>query len=208
MTTPPSSGFDAAKRRKMAVTAALCVALVGGMGGLAFAAVPLYRLFCQVTGFGGTTQVAQAAPTAVLARTMTVRFDTNVSPGLPLTLTPPAQRSREVRLGETALVYFSVTNTSDQAVTTVASYNVTPHKTGKYFHKMLCFCFEEQTIQPGETKEYPVVFYVAPELADDINVEEVRTVTLSYTLHRTLDDAAEQALETAAAPSRLAGREG
>ncbi|MFZ4120695.1 MAG: cytochrome c oxidase assembly protein [Caulobacterales bacterium] len=201
------NGLDRAKQRRMAVSAAACVALVAGMVGLSFAAVPLYRLFCQVTGYGGTTQVAQAAPTAVLARTMEVRFDTNVAVGLPLELNGPATPS-VVRLGETALVYFTMHNPSDRPVTTVASYNVTPHKTGIYFHKMQCFCFQEQVIQPGETKEFPVIFYVAPELADDINVEEVRTVTLSYTMHRSMDDAAEDALDTAAAPRALAGDAG
>jgi cytochrome c oxidase assembly protein subunit 11 len=200
VTTPPDR--FAAARKKMAMSAVACVAVVGGMTGLAFAAVPLYDLFCRVTGFGGTTQVATEAPSAVLDRPITVRFDTNVSANLPVELTAE-RRSQTTGLGETALVMFRVRNLTQERLTVIAGYNVTPHKTGIYFRKLQCFCFTDQILEPGETREFPVVYYVAPELASDLNTEEVQEVTLSYTLYRSLDELIDQT-ETASAPDALA----
>jgi cytochrome c oxidase assembly protein subunit 11 len=202
MTQPPGTADRfAAKRRGMQRAAVACVALVGAMTGLAFAAVPLYDLFCRVTGFGGTTQLATAAPSTVLDRPITVRFDANVSPGLAVEMAAE-QTSRRTNLGETALVIYRVRNTSAERLTVVAGYNVTPHTTGIFFHKIQCFCFVDQVLEPGETREFPVVYYVAPELASDLNTERINTITLSYTLYRSMDDLIEQS--TAAAPGVLA----
>jgi cytochrome c oxidase assembly protein subunit 11 len=155
-------------------------ALPLGMLGLSYAAVPLYNLFCQVTGFGGTTQVARAAPSEVLERTMTVRFDANIAAGLPLKFAPEKQ-AIVVRLGETALAFYDVTNTSDASVSAVATYNVAPHATGPFFQKLECFCFLEQTFEPGQTQRLPVIFFVDPELDGSRNADSIQTVTLSYT---------------------------
>ncbi len=199
--SPPPKDRFAAQRRRMQQVAVSCVALVGAMTGLAFAAVPLYDLFCSVTGFGGTTQLATAAPSAVLDRPITVRFDANVSVGLPVEMT--AERvSQRTNLGETALITYRVRNTSDERVTVIAGYNVTPHTTGIHFHKIQCFCFMDQVLEPGETRDFPVVYFVAPELASDLNTETVSTITLSYTLFRSMDELIERS--AAAAPNALA----
>jgi cytochrome c oxidase assembly protein subunit 11 len=183
------SGLDPAKRRRMAWTAGIVVAVVCGMTGLAFAAGPIYSTFCRVTGYGGTTQTATAAPTRMLDRTIDVQFDANVAPGLPIEFAPE-QRHQTLRLGETGLAFYRVHNTSDQPVTAIASYNVAPHKVGIYFQKLECFCFQEQVIGPGQTADLPVVYYVDPDLATDRDTEEVREVTLSYTFFASADAAA------------------
>jgi cytochrome c oxidase assembly protein subunit 11 len=197
----PQNDRFAAKRKAMQKAALACVALVGAMTGLAFAAVPLYDLFCRVTGFGGTTQLATQAPSAVLDRPITVRFDSNVSPGLPVEMTAERMTQR-TNLGESALIIYRVRNTSAERVTVIAGYNVTPHATGIFFHKIQCFCFMDQVLEPGETREFPVVYFVAPELAADLNTEHVTTITLSYTLYRSMDELIERS--TAAAPNGLA----
>lgn len=176
------------KRRRMAMTAASIVAVVAAMTGLAFAAPPLYDMFCDVTGYGGTTQTARAAASRVLERTIEVRFDSNVATDLPIEFTPA--RTETLRLGETGLAFFHVRNNSDAPVTAIASYNVTPHKVGQYFQKLECFCFQERTLAPGEEAELPVVFFVDPRLASDPETEEVGSVTLSYTYFRTRSQAA------------------
>jgi cytochrome c oxidase assembly protein subunit 11 len=180
---------DPAKRRRMALTAGLCVLLFAGMVGLAFAAPPLYRAFCRVTGYGGQTQIATRAPAQALARPIEVRFDANVMPGLPLEFAP-VQRTERLNLGESGLAFYRVRNLSDAPVVAVATFNVTPHKTGLYFQKLECFCFRDQTIAPGETRELPVVYFVDPALAGDPNTKEVETITLSYTFFPSLDEAA------------------
>ena len=177
------------KRRRMARTATLAAVAVLGMSGLAFAAVPLYRAFCSATGYGGTTQVARGAPTRILDRRVEIRFDTNVSAALPIEFTPD-QPSQTLRLGETGLAFFRVHNTSDHSVIAVASYNVTPHKIGVYFTKLECFCFQPHELRAGETAEYPVVYFVDPQLASDPLTKEVRQVTLSYTMFRSVNEAA------------------
>lgn len=176
----------AQSRNRMGLTAALCAAGVAGMLGLAFAAPPLYEAFCRVTGFGGTTQIASKAPAAVLDRAIEVRFDSNVAPGSGLTF-EPLQRTQTLKLGETGLAFYRVTNPTPAPVTAVATYNVTPHKVGLYFQKLECFCFQQRVIQPGETMELPVVFYVDPELATDVNTQEVTSIALSYTFFRSVD---------------------
>jgi len=161
--------------------ALLLAIFVAGMVGLAFAAVPLYQMFCQVTGYGGTTQVADANPKGVIAREMTVRFDSNVDRALPWTVEPASPITD--RIGTVDTVNFIATNTSDKPITGQAIFNVTPDLAGLYFNKIECFCFTEQTLQPGETVEMPIVFFVDPDLDDDHDLATVREITLSYTFY-------------------------
>lgn len=165
------------------VIALVCAGVVMAMTGAAFAAVPLYRLFCQVTGFDGTVRRAEAAPTEVLDRTVLVRFDTNVR-DLPMTFRAE-QVSQRVRIGETGMAFFDVTNTSDRPIHATAAYNVVPERAGPYFQKLQCFCFEGQEIAPGETRAFPVQYFVAPELATDAEAKGVTEITLSYTFYPT-----------------------
>ncbi|HYC98267.1 cytochrome c oxidase assembly protein [Brevundimonas sp.] len=160
-----------------------CVFGVMGMTGAAFAAVPLYRMFCQVTGFDGTVSKADKAPDTVLDETVLIRFDTNVR-GLPMTFRAE-QVSQRVRIGETGIAFFDVTNTSDRPIHATAAYNVVPERAGPYFQKLQCFCFEGQTIQPGQTMKFPVQYFVAPEIATDRESRGVREITLSYTFYPT-----------------------
>ncbi|GAA0194289.1 cytochrome c oxidase assembly protein subunit 11 [Brevundimonas nasdae] len=165
--------------------AIICVFTVMGMTGAAFAAVPLYRMFCQVTGFGGTTMKADVAPDTVLDQTVLVRFDTNVR-GLPMTF-KAEQSTQRVRIGETGLAYFDVTNTSDKPIMVRASYNVSPEYTGPYFQKLQCFCFTDQTLAAGETRKFPMQYFIAPELATDREAKGARDITLSYTFYPSVD---------------------
>ena len=166
-------------RGRPAVTAAICGGVVLGMTGLSFAAVPLYRLFCQVTGFGGTTQRADRESDRTLDRMITVRFDANVQ-GLGWTFRP-AQRQVRLRVGETARIAYLAESASDRETVGAATFNVTPELVGAYFNKISCFCFEEQPLAPGEKVELPVVFFVDPAIADDPALDYVDTITLSYT---------------------------
>jgi cytochrome c oxidase assembly protein subunit 11 len=161
--------------------------LVLGMVGLAFAAVPLYRLFCQVTGFGGTTQVAESPPAEVGARSIKVRFNADVNRDLPWRFWPE-QREVTLRVGEPGLVFYGARNLAARAVTGTATFNVTPLKAGPYFNKVQCFCFEEQTLAPGETARFGVSFFVDPAILEDRNLDEVTAITLSYTFFRSLGD--------------------
>ena len=170
---------DSDLTRKNARTGLIVLAVVIGMIGLSFASVPLYRLFCQVTGFGGTTMVSKDLPGTILDRTITIHFNADVSRSMPWTF-KPEQRSVEVKLGERGLTAFMAYNKADVPVTGTAIYNVTPLKAGKYFHKIQCFCFDAQTLQPGERVDMPVVFFVDPALNDDPNLSDVKTITLSY----------------------------
>ncbi|MBK1669963.1 cytochrome c oxidase assembly protein [Rhodovibrio sodomensis] len=174
----PRSDSPAASRRN-ARTALVLTCVFAGMVGLSFAAVPLYRLFCQVTGLGGTTQVAEIAPEAV-AQTVNVRFNADRAPELPWTFAPK-QVEVEVRLGARAMAYYTARNLSDRPITGTATFNVTPLKAGKYFSKIACFCFTEQTLQPGERVDMPVDYFVDPAILDDPNMADVTTITLSYT---------------------------
>ena len=171
----------AARNRRIAVTAFCFAAL---MVGAAFAAVPLYRVFCQVTGFGGTPQVAESAPATVLQRRMTVRFNADMGPALPWEFAP-VRRKISIRVGEQALAFYRARNLSDRAVTGTATFNVTPLKAGQYFNKIDCFCFTEQTLAPGASADMPVTFFVDPAIADDPNLDDVTTITLSYTFFET-----------------------
>ncbi len=169
-----------ASRRRDVVVAAACGAFVALMVGAAYAAVPLYDWFCRTTGFGGTTQVSTAAPAQMLGRSLTVRFDANVAPGLPWRFVPE-KNSIDVRIGEVLTVNYTVTNLAARDTVGQASYNVTPPTTGAYFQKINCFCFTEQPMKAGETREMPVVFYVDPALARDAEQDGLNTITLSYT---------------------------
>ncbi|UYN99539.1 MAG: cytochrome c oxidase assembly protein [Devosia sp.] len=155
--------------------------LVAGMVGLAFASVPLYQLFCQVTGFGGTTQVASANPKGVIAREMKVRFDVNVDRALPWTVKPAAAITD--RIGKVDTVNYIATNNSDRPMTGQAIFNVTPDQAGIYFNKIECFCFTEQTLQPGESVEMPIVFFVDPDLDENPELRTIKEITLSYTFY-------------------------
>ena len=169
-------------RRRMAITAAACSVFVAAMVGMAFAAVPLYEIFCQVTGLAGTTQRADEAPDTVIDRTMTVRFDANVGNGLGWSFRP-LERSVSVKIGEVGEVTFVAENRSDKAVTGTAVFNVTPFESGSYFNKIACFCFDEQTLQPGERVEMPVTFFVDPAIAQNPDADFIRSITLSYTFY-------------------------
>lgn len=162
----------------------LAVAL--GMLGLGFAAVPLYRIFCQVTGFGGTTQVATAAEAAQVqatGKTISIRFDSNTAPGMPWEFHPEAT-TQTVRVGEKYLAFYVARNNADVPVTGQASYNVEPEQTAPYFNKVQCFCFTEQTLRPHQEVRMPVYFYVDPAMLDDENAKGVEQITLSYTFYK------------------------
>jgi cytochrome c oxidase assembly protein subunit 11 len=169
-------------RRRDLLVAAACGAFAAMMVGAAFAAVPFYNWFCRTTGFAGTTQVASVAPAHSLARKIVVRFDANVSGGLPWRF-EPEQNSVELRIGDVVTVNYVVTNESARETVGQASYNVSPPTVGAYFTKINCFCFTEQRFKPGEKREMPVVFFVDPELAKDAEQDELTTITLSYTMY-------------------------
>jgi len=164
------------------LVAFLCGSFVALMVGVSFAAVPLYSWFCRTTGFGGTTQVAKALPTRESARTITVRFDSNVAAGLPWSFAPE-RRTIDVRLGQVATIYYKVINESARVTVGQAGYNVNPPTVGIYFEKINCFCFTTQTMKPGATRDMAVVFYVDPKLAGDSDQNNVSTITLSYTFY-------------------------
>lgn len=169
--------------RRDIVVAGVCGVVVAVMVGAAYAAVPLYDWFCRSTGFGGTTQVAAQAPERILDRTIAVRFDSNVAPGLPWKF-EPEQNEIRVRIGEVTTVHYKVTNLAARETHGQASYNVTPLTVGGYFNKINCFCFTEQTMKAGETREMAVVFYIDPSIAEDREQAGLNTITLSYTFYR------------------------
>ncbi|GAK71816.1 cytochrome c oxidase assembly protein [Agrobacterium rubi] len=160
----------------------LCVVFVCGMVGMAYASVPLYRLFCQVTGYNGTTQRVEQYSDVILDKKMKVTFDSNTSNGLNWDFRP-VDRSVEPRIGETVQVMFRATNRSPVATTGSAVFNVTPMEAGAYFNKVQCFCFTETTLQPGETLEMPVVFFIDPEIVKARETKGIHTLTLSYTFY-------------------------
>jgi cytochrome c oxidase assembly protein subunit 11 len=170
------------KGRRDLIVAFACGAFVAVMVGVSYAAVPLYSWFCRTTGFGGTTQVAKSAPTQTSNRVVTVRFDSNVAPGLPWSF-EPERRTIDVRLGQVVTVYYTATNKSARVTTAQAGYNVTPPTVGAYFEKINCFCFTQQTLKPGEKREMAVVFYVDAKLAEDSEQNGLDNITLSYTFY-------------------------
>lgn len=176
-------------RRRQVVMAGALFTVVAAMVGLAFASVPLYRLFCQVTGFAGTPRTENVERTAAVSDvTVTVRFDANVNSELPWRFVP-VQRQQVVRLGEEVLVHYHAVNVSDRPVTGTATFNVTPFKAAPYFSKLECFCFTEQVLAPGEEISMPVLFYVDPGLMTNPDTRDVRTITLSYTFFRATGEA-------------------
>ena len=185
---------DLARRNKFTAFAAASV--VAGMVGMSYAAVPLYELFCQVTGFGGTPQRADSAPQQVLDRDVTVRLNADVGSGLAWKF-QPLQRDVTLKVGEEALAFYRATNMSDKPVVGMATFNVTPDKVGQYFNKIACFCFTEQRLEPGQSIDMPVSFFVDPRIAQDRNLDDVSDITLSYTFFPVDKPAAR---DTAAAP--------
>lgn len=164
------------------VVASICGFVVALMVGASYAAVPFYNWFCRVTGFNGTTQVATSAPASSLERKIAVRFDSNVSGGLPWKF--EAEKTEiDVKIGEVVTAFYTVTNQSARATLGVAAYNVAPLTAGLYFQKINCFCFDEQRLGPGEKREMPVVFYVDPALVADRDHDTLNTITLSYTFY-------------------------
>ena len=168
--------------RRHRATALWCAALVAGMVGAAYASVPLYRLFCQVTGFDGTPRIAIAPSTQVLDKTIAVRFDANVAPGLAWRF-EPARTTLEVRIGENTLAFYRATNLSDRPLRGTATYNVLPEQTAPYFNRLECFCFKDQLLQPGVSLELPVSFFIDPQILHDKDAHGVRHITLSYTFY-------------------------
>ncbi|MBA4269182.1 MAG: cytochrome c oxidase assembly protein [Methylobacterium sp.] len=161
-------------------TALICSGVVMAMTGLSFAAVPLYDMFCRATGFGGTPKIGTAAAGTILDRTMSVRFDANVAPGLGWKFEAESPEIK-LRVGETKTVFYKITNRTDRPTTGIASYNIAPDKGAAFFVKIQCFCFTEHTLQPGESLEAPVVFYIDPEIADKRELDGLKAITLSYT---------------------------
>ncbi len=182
MATLPPSPFDRDRRNRRTLVAMAGVGLA--MLGLGFASVPLYRIFCEQTGFGGTTQRAEAAthvPVAV-GHTLSIRFDSNVTPGMPWKFYPE-HPTDTVTVGAKDMAIFVAKNMSDKPVTGTAAFNVTPTQAGAYFTKIQCFCFTEQTLQPGEEVRMPVLYYVDPKILDDPDNKDTQEITLSYTFY-------------------------
>ena len=181
------------------------VGVVAVMLGAAYASVPLYQLFCQVTGYGGTTQVAESAPEAAGERVFTIRFNADVDPKLPWAF-QPVEREMTVKVGESGLALFRAENLSARATAGTATFNVTPLKAGQYFNKVQCFCFTEQRLAPGASIDMPVSFFVDPAIVEDPNLQEVKTITLSYTFFPDQQAADEQQLGGLARPEAGEGR--
>ncbi len=185
-------------RRNRLLGAGLAV-LICGMVGLSFAAVPLYRLFCQATGYAGTPETSGEAAPGAVARRITVRFDANVNTSLPWQFFPD-QKSVLVPLGKEQIATYTARNLADTPVTGVAIYNVTPQTVGQYFHKTACFCFNQQTLEAKQGMHFPLSFWVDPKLAADPDTQDVKTITLSYTFYRSLKDAAQSGALASAGP--------
>jgi cytochrome c oxidase assembly protein subunit 11 len=154
------------------------------MCAMSFAAVPLYELFCRVTGYGGETNTAEQGSDTILDQTIKIRFDGSLERGMPWSF-KPVENEMEVRIGETGLAFYEAHNPTDRVIAGTASYNVTPFSAGSYFTKIDCFCFTMQVLEPGQTVMMPVTFYVDPEIVDDIEAKHVKQITLSYTFHET-----------------------
>ena len=168
---------------------------------LAYASVPLYQMFCRVTGYAGTTQRATAPSATILDRTITVRFDATVAPGLSWTF-EPVERTQTLRIGETGLALYRATNTTGQPLTGTATYNVTPDQAGIFFNKLACFCFTEQTLEPGQSIDMPVSYFVDPAIAADDVARGFNTITLSYTFYPVTKPAKSVTENAAATPPR------
>lgn len=185
--------------RRNGIVAGALVAVIAGMAGMSFAAIPLYRVFCQATGYGGTPKIGPAASPGETAQMITVRFNADTYPDLPWHFAPVQNRVR-VHLGAEQLAFYEARNESGVPVTGVATYTVTPDKAAKYFHKTACFCFNEQTLAANQDMQFPLSFWVDPAIATDPETADVHTVTLSYTFFRSLDDAARSGALAKAGP--------
>jgi cytochrome c oxidase assembly protein subunit 11 len=197
-----------ARNRNVRLTAGVLTGVVGLMLGVAFYSPTIYRLFCEATGYAGTPKtenVARSQHTG--AALVTVRFDANVNSALPWRFRP-AQRSVHVKMGDETLVHYTAVNHSDQPVTGTATFNVIPEKAAPYFSKIECFCFTEQTLAPGQEVSMPVLFYIDPALADDVNARDATTITLSYTFHRAEGGTAQQGSAPRIAVAPTAGTGG
>ena len=184
---PASAGPETPQTRNDAgirKTAMKTVAVVLFMGAMAWAAIPMYNLFCKVTGYGGTTREATEASDVVLDKTIKVRFDASKDRDMPWEF-KPLQKEMELKIGETGLAFYEAYNPTDRVVAGTASYNVAPFAAGSFFIKIDCFCFTEQVLQPGERVSMPVTFYVDPEIVDDDEAKYAKAITLSYTFHET-----------------------
>ena len=184
---PEIRGAEMSEHRRPANLRRTVIPLVAiglGMAGMSWAAVPLYDMFCRVTGYGGTTQVAATGSDQVLDQVVTVRFDASTAGGMPWEF-KPVRTTMKIRIGETALAFYEAYNPTDWVIAGTASYNVSPFSVGGYFTKIDCFCFTEQVLQPGERVMMPVTFYIDPEFVDDAETERVTTITLSYTFYET-----------------------
>jgi cytochrome c oxidase assembly protein subunit 11 len=171
-----------AKQGRHGIVALSLAAFVAFMVGLSFAAVPLYRMFCQVTGYGGVPQRAERAPGETLDRTVRVRFDANVAKGLPWRFTPE-QQTMDVKIGETALAFYRASNPTKAPVSGTAVFNVVPEQAGRYFTKIECFCFQQQTLAAGQKVDMPVTFFVDPKIVEDVDTKSISEITLSYTFY-------------------------
>lgn len=185
--------------RRNGLVALTLFGIVGGMVGASFAAVPLYRAFCAATGFDGTPLTGPAASPGTSAATIVVRFNADTHPSLPWRFLPE-QREVKLHLGEEQVAFYAARNLASTPVTGVATYNVTPEKAAKYFHKTACFCFNQQTLSANQEMQFPLSFWVDPAIATDPNTADIKAVTLSYTFFRTLDDAAKTGALAKAGP--------
>ncbi len=175
-------------RRRNAILGCAVGSVIAGMVGMSFAAIPLYRLFCAATGYGGTPNIGLAAAPGSSGQSIRVRFNADTNPGLPWTFAPD-QREIMLDLGDEQVAFYHAANPSSRPVTGMALYNVTPEKVGKYFHKTACFCFNKQTLAANQTMEFPVSFWVDPAIRTDPNTADVKVITLSYTFFHSLEDA-------------------
>ena len=187
--------------RKVAI---VCVAFFGSMVGMAYAAVPLYQLFCQVTGYGGTTQRVEQYSQTILDRDIRIRFDANTSGGLPWEF-KPIDRDTTIKIGETKQVAYQARNIASKPTSGRASFNVTPQMAGAYFMKVECFCFTDNELQPGEAMDMPVVFYVDPAIVDVPELKDIKTITLSYTFFPIADPAPQTAVKIDATDKTIPG---
>ncbi len=191
---------DHSLRRRNIAAVLLSLGTVVGMVGLAYASVPLYRMFCQVTGYQGATQTALRAPQAVSGTTITVRLDANVNASLPWSFAPETPEVK-LALGESVTAVYRVKNLSDRPTVGSATFNVTPFDAGQYFNKIQCFCFTEHALAPGESAELPVTFFVDPKIRDNSDAADIQTITLSYTFFRAEDEGAAADAGSAAKPA-------
>ena len=188
-----------AANRRNTVLGGLVVCVICAMVGASFAAIPMYRLFCAATGYGGTPSIGPGVAPGSNGEIVRVRFNADTNPALPWTFAPD-QLEVSLKLGDDQIAFYHATNMSDQPVTGMALYNVTPEKVGKYFHKTACFCFNKQTLAAKQSMEFPVSYWVDPAIRSDPNTADVKVITLSYTFFRSLDDAAKSGALTKAGP--------